>query len=385
MLAGVWAVYTAFGLLATSIGALVPLIQADLDLSDSEMGLVLGAWQLLFIGSAIPAGRVIDRFGIRRALSAAMVVMLASGLGRALATNMPTLFLAVAVLGIGAPTISAGAPKVAASLFEGRERRTAVAVYSTAPGIGGVLGLVLPTIVVGPLVDQNWRTIMVVLSGLAAVALVVWIVVSRDLDAVMSPGSGPDFSQYRAIARTPVVRFVLALAILNFFYVHSIGQWVVAILNDAGWTSQEAGLWAALGTASGLVASFALPRAATPERRPLLMVGSLLAGAAALGFLQSTNPALLAPAVMITMMARAALMPLFILTLMDHPDVGPANIAAATGLFFSTAQIGGVAGPATTGLLSDLSGGFTLPLAVNSGVMIVVAVAIALGYRRSLA
>ncbi len=174
------------------------------------------------------------------------------------------------------------------------------------------------------------------------------------------------------------------MAILNFFYVHSVGQWIVAILNDAGWTSQEAGLWAAFGTFGGLVASFGLPRAATPARRPYLMIGSLLLGAVALGFLQSTNAVILVPAVMVTMMARSALMPLFVLTLMDHEDVGPTNIAAATGLFFSTAQIGGVAGPAATGFLSDLSGGFTVPLLVNSGVMLTVALAIALGYRRAL-
>ena len=380
-----WAVYAAFGLLVASTGALVPLIQPDLGLTDGEMGLVLGAWQLLFIGSSIPAGRIIDRFGIRRALLGSMAVMLASGLGRAVAHDFATLFAAVALFGVGAPIVSTGAPKVAASLFDGSRRRTAVAVYSTAPGIGGVLGLVLPTNVIGPLVGQNWRSVMVVITAVAAVALVMWAVASRGLDSVMAPGGGPDLSQYRAIARTPVVRFVLALSIVNFFTVHGVGQWIVAILTDAGWTSQEAGLWAAFGTAGGLVASFVLPRAASSRLRPYLMVGSLVLGAGSLFFLQSTSVAVLIPAVLVAMMARSALMPLFSLTLMDHPDVGPEKIAAATGLFFTMAQIGGVAGPAATGFLSDRTGGFTVPLLVHSGLMLGIAVAIGVGYRRALA
>lgn len=382
VLGGAWGAYVAFGLLVASTGALVPDIKADLGLSDAEMGLVLGAWQLVFVGSSIPAGRILDRFGVRRALMASMVIMLVSGLGRAFSGGFFSLFLAVAVFGAGAPITSVGSPKLAAALFEGRDRQTAVAIYSTAPGIGGVLGLVLPANVIGPLVGDDWRAVMLVLTGIAGVALVYWALVSRGLDDLIIPGVGPDLKQYRSIARLPVVRFVLVLAIVSFVFVHGIGQWVVAILNDAGWSTKEAGLWAAVGTGGGLVASYALPRIATPGRRPYLMVGSLVIGAGALNFLQSTSVGILLPAVLITMTARTALMPLLIMTLMDHRDVGPERIAAATGLFFTTAQIGGVAGPAITGLLADLSGGFDLPLAMHSLTMLAVAAAIALGYRR---
>ncbi len=377
--------YAAFGSMVATTGALVPQIKADLELSDAAMGLVLGAWQLVFIGAAVPAGRVIDRFGVRRALMASMTVMLVSGFGRAAATGLPSLFVAVALLGAGAPIISVGAPKVAASLFEDRDRRLAVALYSTAPAIGAALGLALPGNVVGPLVGQDWRTIMVVLTGLAGLALVVWAVVSRGLDEVLVPGAGPTLSEYRDIAATPVVRFVLVLSIVTFFFVHGIGQWAVAILDSAGWTAQEAGSWAAFGTFGGLVAGFAVPRAATPERRPYLMIGTLLLGAGALGFLPTTDVAVLVPALLITFVARVALVPLLIMTLMDHHDVGPSRIAAATGLFFATAQIGGVTGPAVTGLLADLSGGFRLPLSVHSLIMVAVAGAIAIGYRRAMA
>lgn len=383
VLFGAWTVYVAFGLLVASTGALVPRIREDLELNESTLGLVLGAWQLIYIGSSIPAGRIIDRFGIRLALVASMVVMLLSGFGRALAWNGPSLFAAVAFLGVGAPIISVGAPKVAASLFEGSDRRLAVGLYSTAPVIGGVLGLVLPANVIGPLVGDDWRLIMAVLSGLASVALVVWIGTSRDLDGLLAPGAGPGLSEYREIAKLPVVRFVLFLAILNFFFVHGVGHWLVAILDSAGWSFKQAGSLAAFGTLGSLAASLVIPRLATPARRPALMIGAMVAGAMSLFLLLSLNLVVLLPSLFVATVARATLVPLLIMVLMDHHDVGPERIAAATGLFFALAQIGGVAGPAATGMLADLSGGFRLPLLVHSGVMLLVASAIAVGYRRA--
>ncbi len=382
VLGGAWAVYAAFGLLVATTGALVPQIQADLELSDGQMGAVLGAWQLVFIGASIPAGRIIDRFGIRRALLISMTVMVASGFGRAMATGFPTLFLAVALHGAGAPMISVGAPTVAAGLFEGPARRRAVGIYSTAPAIGGIGGLVLPGSVIGPLigsgVDEDWRIIAAVLTGLAAIALVVWFIVSRGLDRLLEPGSGPGLGEYRSIAGLPVVRFVLVLSIATFFFVHGVGQWTVAILADSGWSTAQAGGWAGLGTAGGLVGSFWLPRIATPERRPTLLVTTLLVGAVAIQFVPTTTVLVLAPAIVIAFVARTALVPLLVLTLMDHPDVGPARTAAATGLFFTTAQIGGVTGPLVTGILAEASGGFRVPLLVHSAVMVAIAAAVAI-------
>lgn len=385
VLAGAWSVYAAFGLLVATTGALVPQIRADLGLSDGRMGLVLGAWQLVFIGASIPAGWIIDRFGVRRALLVSMTVMLASGYGRAVATGLPTLFAAVALHGAGAPMISVGAPTVAAGLFEGRDRRLAVGIYSTAPAIGSVAGLVLPNGVVGPLVDGDWRAIVVILTSVAALALVVWAVVSRGLEGVLRPGAGPAIGEYRDIARLPVVRFVLVLSVATFFFVHGIGQWAVAILTESGWSAGQAGSWAGLGTAGGLVATFGLPRVATPELRPVLLIGTLIVGAVAVQFLTATGAAVLAPAIVVAFVARTALLPLLVMTLMDHRSVGPTRTAAATGLFFTTAQIGGVGGPAVTGALSEATGGFRFPLAVHSVVMVAIAVAIAAGYRRSLA
>ena len=47
LLAGLWLLYTAFGLTATSIAPLVIPIEKDLDITHAAMGSVMGAWQLV--------------------------------------------------------------------------------------------------------------------------------------------------------------------------------------------------------------------------------------------------------------------------------------------------------------------------------------------------
>ncbi len=382
MLLGAWGVYIAFGALIALNGALVPLIRADLGLSLSQMGVILGAWQFVYIATAIPSGRFIDWIGVRLAITISAIIMLSSAALRATATGFWSLLVPVAAFGLGAPIISVGAPKVAASLFEGSDRRKAVALYGTAPGVGGVLALVTSTNVIGPFVDDSWKAITLIITAVASVALVVWLVVSKDLDGLIAPGGGPNFADYFALARRPVVSFVLTMAILGFFTGHGIGQWLVAILSESGWSNDEATIWAAGGTFVGLVAAFTVPRFADARRRQPLLMGVLLIGALGAVMLLATNTVVLAFAIGAAAIPRVVVMPLLVMMLMDHKDVGPANIAAATGLFFSLSQIGGVTGPAVTGALADSTGSFQTPLFVHGAVLLAMAAGLAFGYNR---
>ena len=97
---GVAGVYASFGLLMTSTGALVPSIRDDLDLSRGQMGFILGAWQLAYIGASVPAGRFIDRVGLRRALTWSIAVMVASTVLRAASQDFLSMLAAVALLGV---------------------------------------------------------------------------------------------------------------------------------------------------------------------------------------------------------------------------------------------------------------------------------------------
>ena len=105
VLAGVWLSYYCFGLTIVTLAPLVSEISSDLHLTHSQMGTVLGAWQLVYIGSAIPLGILLDRIGTRRAMMFAIVVIAISAALRSVAGGYGSLFLAVAMFGLGGPLI----------------------------------------------------------------------------------------------------------------------------------------------------------------------------------------------------------------------------------------------------------------------------------------
>ena len=101
MLLGVWLLYVSFGLNIAALAPLVPVIESDLGMSHSAMGRVLGAWQFVFILSAIPCGILLDRLGPRWAMLGGALLMAVSAFWRSIATDGISLLFAVAVFGLG--------------------------------------------------------------------------------------------------------------------------------------------------------------------------------------------------------------------------------------------------------------------------------------------
>ena len=156
MLAGVWLIYFCFGLTVTSLAPLVRPVTQDLGMSYAEMGSVLGAWQLVYIVTALPCGALVDRFGLRRSLLLCSLVMGFSFILRAYAVDHLTLFLSVALFGFGGPLVSIGAPKLISLWFAGRERGLAMGIYVTGPAFGGITSLSLTNSVMMPWLEQTY-------------------------------------------------------------------------------------------------------------------------------------------------------------------------------------------------------------------------------------
>jgi cyanate permease len=67
-------------------------------------------------------------------------------------------------------------------------------------------------------------------------------------------------------------------------------------------------------------------------------------------------------------MARGSMVTVALLLLMESRGVGTRNTGAASGMFFSIAEMGGVLGPLSVGVLHDASGGFSGALYLLTGV-----------------
>lgn len=367
MLAGVWLLYFAFGLAVTSLAPLVEYIRADLDISYTAMGLILGIWQFVYIGSAIPCGVLLDKLGARYALLLGAIIITLSLLARAVASDFYSMMIAVMIFGLGGPIISAGAPKVVTGLFKGSSRGLAMGIYMTGPAIGGIISLTLTHSVLLPGLDENWRNIMFLWASVSGLLALIWLLISS-LQPVPDPSTisnAPNLGQlqvFRLIAKDPAVIIVLFMSVGVFLINHGLNNWLPELLRSGGMTYTEAGYWAAVPTVIGIIGSLLIPRLATPERRFNILIGLCVCAAGASTLLQFQETSLMFSGLLLQGIARSALMTILILTLVELPAIGERYAGVASGFFFSAAEIGGVLGPVTMGLFFDYTGGFSASL-----------------------
>ena len=351
MLGGVWLLYCCFGLTVASLAPLVAPISADLGLSHSAMGSVLGAWPLVYIASAVPCGAIMDRMGPRRALFIAAAVVAVSTVLRGVAEGHLSLFLAVAVFGLGGPLISVGAPKVIAQWFSGPSRGFAMGAFFTGNAVGGIAALSLTNSVVLPLMG-SWRGVVLVYGLFVLLAGVVWLIIgahpaSRAVEAQAAAEEGrvSYFSAVAELVQLPVVRTMLIMGIFIFFFNHGLNNWLPEILRTGGMDPVRAGFWSAIPTAVGVIGALTIPRLAIPERRFIILGILFFAAACASLLLHAAEGPLLFAGLMLQGMARGSMTTIALLILMEAPEVGARRTGSVSGMYFSAAEIGGVMGP----------------------------------------
>lgn len=353
------AVYFSFGLAIGLMAPLVDEISDDLGLSRSEMGSVLGAWALIYIVTAVPGGVLVDRLGLRLAMSLGSVSIAASLVLRATATGRTSLFLAVAVFGIGGPLVSISTPKLVASLFEDDARRLPTGLAVASPGIGSAVGFALPNPVLLPMFDQSWRAVIHLAGAVALTAGIYWLLATRS-SLGGTPSAAPmTAGTYQRLLRLSTIRWILFIAVFSFAFSHGANGWLPELLADAGIGDDAAGYLTAASTMLGIVGSLTVARLVPAEKRGgglvVIFVG-VSACAIGLATLDTTGAAVV---VLALGFIRAGSLPLIFLTMMDDPDIAVADMGAATGLFFAFAEIGGFGGPWSLGVVADGPAGFT--------------------------
>lgn len=384
LLLGVWLLYASFGLIATSLAPLVAEVEAALGLTHVAMGSVMGAWQLVYIFSAVPCGLFLDRLGGRRALTIGALLIGASAFGRSVAANYGDLLFAVMIFGVGGPIVSAGAPKVVTQWFAGTQRGLAMGIYMTGPAVGGIVSLTLTHSVLLPTFDGDWRQVFRLWGFVAVGAGAAWWIIAghpearrTERDEALAPRM-PRREVLLALLRAPAVRLVLLMSVGVFLFNHGLNNWLPELLRSGGMALTEAGYWAAVPTVVGIGGSLLIPRLATPERRFRILVALCLAAAGASLMLQLQLAPVLFSGLLLQGIARSSLMTVLVLSLLELPGLGERHAGTASGLFFSAAEVGGVLGPIGLGLLYDFTGGFAAGLAA----LTVVAVALALAALR---
>jgi len=358
MLLLLWLLYIAFGLVARSITPLVTPILNDLRMSYSQMGFILGSWQLTYILVALVAGAILDRWGVRKSIFAGALTIGLSASIRFYATGFLTMLIAIVLFGVGGPMISIGGPKTISEWFSGHSRGIAVGVYTTGPWIGGLLALALTNSLVMPLVGGSWRLTFVCYGMLTFIIALLWLFLAR-ASALKPADIGAGIIEvFKKLIAVRNVQILMIMALFSFAINHGFSNWLPKIFEVNGMSGSQAGYAASIPIATGIPAILSIPSLIPPHFRGRMIAILAFMTTLSLVLVMKTSGTPLYIGLMVLGFVSSPFMPLMLLMLMESPRVKTEYMGAAGGMFFCIAEIGGFSGPSIMGILVDLTGTF---------------------------
>ena len=358
MLVLLWLLYICFGIVSRAIFPLVTPILNDLRMIYSQMGLILGSWQLTYIMMALGAGSILDRWGVRKSIFAGAFVIGLSASLRYFANDSAFLLMAVALFGVGGPMISIGGPKTISAWFRGPSRGLAIGIYTSGNWIGGLLALALTNSLVMPMAGNNWRTTFAIYGLITFGIGLIWLLFSRGSENGLTYDRISVIDVFRSLVRLHDVRIVLTMGLLAFAIGHGLGSWLPKILETSGLSGQQAGLAASITVAAGIPSILVIPSLVPLHYRGRVMAVLCILTAVNIVLVMQVSGAALLIGLAILGFISSPFMSLLLLILMDSPGVEDRYMGSAGGMFFCVAEIGGFAGPFLMGVLVDLTGTF---------------------------
>lgn len=358
------------------VGALSPLgalIDADIALSATALGVLGMLPPIGFAVAGLTAPGVAQRLGLERALLLAIGVMIAGHLVRAAAPDFVVLTLGSLLLLLGAGFGNVLLPS-AVKRFTPGAIGPMTAAYATIMAIGSAV----PPLFAVPIADETgWRFALASWSLVVLVALVPWVLLavraSSRAAAVRSAAARgeapddiaePDTHRFVQLARS---RTVWGITIP--FTISSISAYVTfallpVMLQDlSGVSAAEAGtllaLFAILGTPLALVTPVLTARLRTPT--PILLTSMMLFGVGYGGLLLApeTAPALWVAAIGVGQLTFPMCLALFSLR-----TASAENAANVSGFVQTVGYAVAAVGPLALGALHEVTGSWAPSLVV---------------------
>jgi CP family cyanate transporter-like MFS transporter len=185
-----WLAGVGLRLTILAVPPVIALIQADLKLSGTEIGILSGLPVILFGLAALPGSLLIARFGALTTLVTGLVIAgLASGL-RGIVLDVYVLYAATVLMSAGIAIMQPSLPLLVRQWLPHRVG-FGTALYTNGLLVGETLPVMLTLPLVFPLVDNSWRLSLAVWGlPLLLIAILAAVMAPRGKEAV-NPTAAP--------------------------------------------------------------------------------------------------------------------------------------------------------------------------------------------------
>jgi CP family cyanate transporter-like MFS transporter len=360
---------------AASLGPVLDRIESGTGLSSSWAG-ALATLPVLCFGLLAPLAPVLARrLGVRRAIAAAMIALLA-GMVLRLVPGVGFLFLGTALAGCAIATGNVLVPVLVRRDFSHRTG-TAMALYTTSL-IGFAALAAGVTVPLANGLGGGWRPGLGVWAVPAALAAVAWLPALLRRDA--SDRSASAGAERAARPRAPrnvraLLRQPLAWQVTLYFALQSAGfystlAWLPSIFRSHGASDAHAGLLLSLTMVVGLITAITIPQVAarSTDQRWLVVGSSALWLGGLIGILAAPMAAPYLWAVLLGLGQNAAFPLALMLIVLRGGSVS--STEALSTLSQSVGYVLAALGPLAVGALHGLTGSWTAPLVLLLALMV---------------
>jgi CP family cyanate transporter-like MFS transporter len=346
----------------TSVAPLIGRIQADAAVSSGAAGLLTALPLLAFAALSPVAPRLSRRFGAERVLIGSMLALCGGILLRSSGTGAATLFAGTAVLGAAIAAGNVLLPGLVKEKFSGRIG-AATGTYTVAMGTSAAIaaGASVP---LTRLLGSGWQASLALWAAPALLAAAAWAPLLSRGGRGADPSELPPGSPVGNLWRSPLAWQVTAFMGLQSLGYYATLTWLPEILREGGTSAEAAGWLLALSQAVAIPSMFVAPVAAgrSPSQRGVIAASVALIGAGVLGLLLfGAGGGVLW--VTLLGLGQGACFSLA-LTLFAPRAAGPEQAAALSGMAQSFGYLLAALGPTVFGVLRDVTGSWTVPLAL---------------------
>jgi MFS family permease len=264
------------------LSLLVAPIRAALDISDTEVSLLIGlAFALFYTLLGLPIAWIADRWNRRNLVLIGVALWCVMTAGCGFAGSYATLFLARMGVGVGEAALSPAAYSMLSDVFPRDRLARAMAVYSIGVPLGSGIAMILGSFVVqavlaAPVVDlpligpvEAWRTIFLWVAAPGLLVCLLLLTVREPVrqgiaKAVARHGdtAAPGFLAHLSAQRVALGALFAGMALIGLV-MYGVIAWIPTFFaRTYGMDVSAAGFWfgiiMATGGAAGLVAGGSL-------------------------------------------------------------------------------------------------------------------------------
>jgi len=326
-------------------------IARDLHFPPSTMGLLLSAFFWSYAAFQIPAGSLVDRFGVRGAYAMAFVTWSLASASIALSRGSADIFASRLVLGLAETVGPVASLAAIRASFSERENGLPTAIYIGGQALGPSLSLLLGSML---LVHFGWRAMFAVTGLVALIWVPGWLKVAPVVEKRVNKAS--DFAWSTLLTSTTLWAMAVFILFASYYW-YFVLTWVPAYLTTSrGFTTLGMGriLSAALAcmavgnVGTGFLSDYFLKKAKSlfQVRVWFAAVGSL--GASSLILLNVLPGNVMGMAVLFVSVCSFGVVSSNFWTLAQN--VAPAaKVARVIGFLNTASQLSGIAAPWITG------------------------------------